>query len=405
MAYSVATAQDDLTGILNGTSLSKVVNLTNLMDRAARDVISAVDPAETKRIAELPVLYDETFDYACPADLKGDRIIDVRPLAKRYPSDKFTQTYDEPFDINKTWVWNGGLAATTWNTGIKSIRLAKSLRKGALLNACNSLTSNGTWAGGGDVTGLTTDTVNFVDANASLRFDLSGAGTTGYLECTGMDSVDLSDNEDEGANLLWFYKPTGMDLTSVTLRWGSSSTDYWEATVTANNVSTAFQDYWNLLKFNWVGASETGSPDASAIDYLRVSFVYDGDPATSVRLDNIKGFLGTAYQIEYYSKFLFRDATTGVFQETITDDTNLINLDTDSYNLYLYKLAELASPQVMSQESTYNTKYYATKFQELLDMYRAKYKSEVKKPQNSYYRMTSPSRYRRGPLSPWGQGW
>lgn len=387
MPYSISTAKDDLTGILHGTSLSKVTNLTNLMDRAGRDLLAAVDPAETKRTVELPVLYDKTYDYAAPADLKGDRIIDIKPTGRRWPSDQFTQTYDQTFDVDKDWIWNGGLATTNWNTGIKSLRIAKNMRAGQLLNGCESLTSNGTWTAGGDVTGLIVDNVNFIQGSASIRFGLSGAGTTGYVECSGMDPIDLTDDEGLGAEFLWQYLPSASQMTSVNLRWGNDSLNYWDRTVTSNSISGSFQDLWNLLRYDWNQASSTGSPDASSVSYLRVSYVYDGEPMDGLRIDGINAQRGLAYQVEYYSKYLFRDAVTGIFQETVTSDTNLINLDTDSYNLYLYKLAELAAPQVQGQDSAYDAKFYGDKWTEALRQYQGKYKSEVKKPSQPYYRM------------------
>lgn len=387
MSFSIANVKDDLAGMLQGTSLSKVTNLTNLLNRAGRDLLAEVDPMETKRFVELPVLYDKTYDYAAPADLKGDRIIDIRPLARRFPSDQISQTYDQTFDVSKDWIWNGGLATTQWNSGVKSLRLAKNMRAGQALQECESTTENGTWVAGGDVTDLIADTVNFVQGSASLRFNLSGAGTTGYLEINDMDSVDLTNDEDLGSLFSWVSFDDASQFTSVALRWGSSSSDYWTRTVTGNSVSGRFENAWNLLRYDWNGATSVGSPDASSIAYLRVSFVYDGDPASNVRLDYIVAQRGLEYQIEYYSKYLFRDATTGLFQETVTSDTNLVNLDTDSYNLYVYKCAQLAAQQIQGQDSSFDMGFAEKEWEKALKKYQAKYKSEVQKPTQPYYRL------------------
>ena len=62
------------------------------------------------------------------------------------------------------------------------------------------------------------------------------------------------------------------------------------------------------------------------------------------RINLVECILGTILEYEYYSKYLFRDAVTGAFQETVTDDSNLINLDTESYNL-LFNLTTFLAVQ------------------------------------------------------------
>lgn len=387
MPYSIANLKDDLSGMLQGTSLSKVTNLYNLFDRAGRDLLAEVDPQETKRTATLPILYDKTYDYAAPADLKGNRVIDIRPMAKRYPSDQLSQTYSQFFDVYKDWLRNGGLLTTNFNTGVKSLRLAKNMTAMATLNSCDGLADNGTWVAGGDVTDLIADTVTYVAGSGSLRFSLSGAGTTGYVENSTMDSLNLEDDEDLGSAFLYAFLPTGSAFTSVSLRWGSSSSDYWEKTMTVNNVGAAFQDGWDLLGFLWQDATETGSPDATDVTYLRVSFAYDGDPIANVRVDHITMGRGKGYEIDYYSKYLFRNAVTGAFIENVAADTNLVNLDTDSYNLLTYRCAYLAAQQIQGQDSAFDLNFAKEEWKNALDKYRAKNKSEVQKPTQPYYRM------------------
>jgi len=91
---------------------------------------------------------------------------------------------------------------------------------------------------------------------------------------------------------------------------------------------------------------------------------------------------------EYYSKYLFRNASTGTFQETVLDDSDLINLDTDSYNLLTYQVLYQATQQQQGLDAVF---YDGTFAKQQYDMgvlrYKAMYKSEVQKPQSVYYQM------------------
>jgi len=84
-----------------------------------------------------------------------------------------------------------------------------------------------------------------------------------------------------------------------------------------------------------------GSPNIT-----KIAYVYIGVTVTSnqigIKVDNIVSNMGVYRTVEYYSNYLFRDASTGAFQETVTDTSNLINLDTESYNLYFNLLAYYA---------------------------------------------------------------
>jgi hypothetical protein len=148
-----------------------------------------------------------------------------------------------------------------------------------------------------------------------------------------------------------------------------------------------FQNGWNILRFDWQTATEVGVPDATAIDTAVVNIEYDGTATTGVLVDNLSAVKGLAYQIVYYSKFLFRDANTGAFQETVTDDSNIINLDVDSYNLLFNLCAYYAAQQQQGGNSAFDVTYFLNEYQTHLKNYVAKIKSQTIAPMNTYYRM------------------
>lgn len=397
MSYTIAQLKNDLEGILHGTTLNQVTNLDNLIDRASRQILLDVDPQETKRIVNFPdPIFESVYDYPCPSDLKGNKVIDIRPQVNRSVQDNYSQTYNKTFDLTKSRTLSPEFTIN-FNTGLKTIRMANpQLISGIMINAANTIASDGTWSVGGNASTLSQDDVNYVSNGSSLKFNLiAGADpSTGYLENSTMSQVDLSELENQGTLFLYTYMPTPSSINSVTLRWGSSSTDYWESTATVTQQATVFQVGWNLLSFNWLGATSSGSPDSSEVDYLRVTWNYDGDLQTGMRLDNISASLGTIMEIEYYSKFFFRDFTTGAFQETVTDDSNLINLDTDTYNLLTYQAALLAVQQQAGSSGGTDLIFFNKAYTECLARYKKMYKSEITKPKDSYYVMPQ-TNYRR----------
>lgn len=393
MAYDITALKSDLESIGHGTTINQITNVNAMINRAARQLLLDVDPQETKRIVELgSAVFDSVYDYPLPVDLKGNKVIDLFPQVRRSVSDQFNQSYNEHFDVYKDKN-NQSQFTINFNTSVKTIRVATPLDAGVIINEGSSVTDNGTWTVGGDATGIVEDNINFVNSDGSLRFDLNGVGVTGFVENSTMTALDLSDQLNQGTEFLWVYLPTGASFTNVELRWGSSAANYYAVTVTTTQALTAFQNGWNLLAFDWDNATVVGVPVSTAIDYLRVTFTYNGNPINNVRINQTASKMGTVYMLEYYSKYIFRNATTGAYQEEVLTNSDLINLDTETFNLLTNLCALLMAQQQQGADSSFDSSFFETKYQTALARYKAMYKSEIIKPRQAYYQRTS-NRYR-----------
>lgn len=385
MAYSVTTVINDLIGVTHGTTVNKIPNLYGLLNRAARQVLLDVDPKETQRIVTLAPVFNNVFDYAIPADLKGDRIIDLRQQAGRFPGDNFNQTYGETFDTGKSLGVNNRIY-TQWNTGVKSIRIeAPMLTAPVALTDTSSTTG---WAATVGASTITLDQVNNVAGGGALVFNLLAGSASGYIETGSLATVDLSTYVNQSTGFVWVYLPTGSAVTSINLRWGSSSTAYYSLSVTQNQQGLAFQNGWNLLAFNWASAAVTGSPVTTAMDYVRVTMSYNSALQTGVKFCNLTFNLGYYFEAVYYSKYLFRDPTTNAFQETVSDSTDnnkIINLDTESYNLFFNKCAYFVAQQLQGADAAYDATFWDSEYQSSLQRYKAQNPSEAKMKAESYY--------------------
>lgn len=386
MPYNVQKLKTDLASVLHGTTTNQITNLNSLIDRAARQVLTDVDPQETRRIVPITNgVFTNVYDYGTPVDLKGNKIVDLAPQVNRTAWDVWLQAYNQSFDSNKLLSLQD-MFTINFNNAIKTVRInAPFLTTPIILNYASTITGNGTWSTGASASNLQQDNINFVGGGSSLSFDLAALGATGYLENSTMTPVNLTTGLNQGTMFLYTYMQTASNITGVTLRWGSSAGNYYQQTVTVTQSNTAFQNGWNLLSFSWNGATVVGVPDPTAIDYLRVTWAYNGTAETAMRLNVISEDLASIMNMEYYSKYLFRDNLTGVFQETVTDDSNLINLDTDSFNLLFNQVAYLAVQQQQGIDAPYDNNFFYQQYQTDLAKYKSMYKSETQKPQSRYY--------------------
>lgn len=388
MSYSITTLKNDLSGVLHGTTNNQIQNLDGVINRAARQLLLDLDPQETKRIVEfVNPIFNTVFDYPIAADVKGNKLIDIFPQVQRLPWDIWTQAYNQAFDVAKQNVFSLlNMFTLNFNTSIKTLRInAPFLNPPVIINQIEGIALNGTWAVGGTATNLAVNNTNFAQGSGSLQMDI--AVGTGYIENSTMTAVNLSAVVNQASLFVWVYVPTGTNLTSVNLRLGSSSANYYSLSVTSNQQGTAFVNGWNLCQFTWSAMSTTGTPVTTALNYSRISLAMTGTN-TGVLINGLDSILGTILSYSYYSKYLFRDAITGAYQETVTDDSNLINLDTESFNLLFNLVAFLAVQQQQGLDASfYDGNFFGQQYQAGLLRYKAQYKSELQKPMSTYYSM------------------
>ena len=394
MSYTISMARSDFEGRLHGTSLNKVANLNELMIRAGRKLFNDHDIQESIRIQTLTnALFDQVFDIALPADVKNDRIIDIRPQAEyaRSLRDNLGQRYGKSFSLYKQW---DKLYQPTFtvrnNSGVRTLRVAKSAISGIMIHPMGSVTGTGTWAASGVGTNLLVDNINFVTGGASLEVDATGAGNL-ILTNSTIPPIDFTQSGTtsyigNSSVFMWAYFPDATKVTNVNLKWGSSSSAYYTKTVTANAMGNAFVTGWNLLQFNWSGLTPVGSPVSTAYTYAQVTAAVTSS-LTGYRFDNIICQLPTLYEMEYYSFYPFSDATTGAWEERFNTDNDFINVGPLSYEVYLDQCEVLALMQMQDAGASVDIQTAQNQLLQDLTTYENKFPSQVTQPKQKYYRM------------------
>ena len=334
LSISLSQLKIDITSKLKGTSIREIRDFYGTVTGAANRMLARIDPEETRRTTVITTPFvDNVQDYSLATDYK--RMIDIRPQANRTEEpglSHFSQTtarqFNERLDPNSFSIH--------WNNMIRTLR-AQRLPKGnvMVMDTFDSLTGNGSWSVGGDASGLYVENVNFVEGNASLGFNLSGVGTAANIVNTTAAAVDMSALRYNDISFLFVYIPVGSSaqFTNFKLRRGSSASAYKEATATTKVDGTAFSDGWNFLKFEWNTATTTGSPDDTLNTYRNFSITYTAGTAISgFLIDNWTDSLGTLYEMEYYSEYIFRTAA-GAWISTPTLDSDLINIGPAAYEI------------------------------------------------------------------------
>lgn len=386
MAFNnVGELKDQISGILTGTNLDNVTNLDGCIERALGTFLLYISLKQISGRLAFSV-YDGVYDYEAPDDIFGGVIYDIRPQGvDRSEADYTYKVGIACFDRTKATLPNGVLATFEYNRGTPIMRLAQTrARASALIDACNSSTG---WVAGGDATGLAADTTNFYASPASLRFNLPVSGSSGYIEKT-TSQQNLTDYSGVGKVFVAVNTPSATAVTSVGIRLGSSSTAYYAASVTTPVIGTAIANTWQLWGIDLAGATTTGSPVITAIDYTRVIVNYNGTALSNVRIGRVFTSLPTPFEMIYGSSacFLHED---GTITNKIEDDNDEVVLPDDAFVVF----TNIASLEVLEQmggdDAEASTASMKRKIFDpitgVLTLYKAKSPSEELNTTDSWY--------------------
>ena len=349
-------------------------NIQVVANNAVRQVLSDVDLRSTKRRTALtPSLFENIYDYAAPASLKGNKIIDIEPQINRTQFDDWQLTSGEEFDRRKQTGTDGLIAVVDYDM-TKRIRVSLPIDEESItVNEMNAVDS---WLLFGDGTNLTTDTSNFVNGSASINWDISSAGgTTAGIYNASLDTFDISDYLTTGSAFVWVYISSTTNLTNFILRIGSDSSNYYYITITTGNEGLAFVAGWNLLRFDFANKATTGTPDDDACDYVALYMTKAGAKIseTDYRFNNLMIGNGEHYNVIYYSRYLWQ-SSAGVYLENSTATGDYLNCEADEYQLFLYKTASLTELDAHNFE---RANALELEYQRKLGQYKQQYASEA----------------------------
>lgn len=188
----------------------------------------------------------------------------------------------------------------------------------------STTSDSGTWvldSTTSDAENLVVDSINYNEGAGSLSFDADVSNQANdrvsILNST-MNSLDLTQFYGLSGAFLDVYIPESTNFTSVTLTWGTDTSNYYSATVTTDAYGAAWaENTWQTLKFPWTGATTvTGTPDYTDITYFRIDFNYTGSytDATGFKVDNLRFIRPEKLNLYYLSTYVGRDTNSAYIQ-------------------------------------------------------------------------------------------
>lgn len=238
--------------------------------------------------------------------------------------------------------------------------------------------ANGTWAvdsTNSDATNIGTDTIVYLKGGGSIKFDTDvsqSANNKATISVEDMTAIDISAYQRTGIIRFWLYIPevtddTSQYVTSVELRWGSSTANYWSQTVAKPANQAVFTDRWNLVEFNWREATETGTVDETKVNFLLVTVNYNASQGDDVgfRINDIKIYNPKEMKMVYFSNFTVKVTSTGIWKARADATTDEIlapdrykNCYVFAYNYYLMAMERVVTdPEVQYWERKYKGQY------------------------------------------------
>jgi hypothetical protein len=380
MSYSYLDFKNAVNEGVHG-KITSVIDIRAFLNRAVERVNGKLDLKSTIRTASLaPGIYGKQYTYPAPADLKGDSILDIKRQISR--TEEFNQTTSEQFDRTKD-TYKSSLAVTETD-GVSYLNIATELNTDeTVISDCEDVSE---WTASADATNITLDENRYVNGRASIKYDLNSGATTAVITGALTTSIDISEYKNNEI-FVWQYIPLTTALTSFTLKWGSSASDYYSATVTTTHEGLAFKVGWNLLRFTWP-TTDTGTPDDTAIDYIQLTINKTALMATSNdwRTDFIVARKGDIHDIVYYSEYYWKTAA-GVYIPKSTADTDILVAGNEEFELYVSSACDLAGQPVRLEvlERQENEKGFRDKVVE----YSESNPSEKKLVMTSYHNLSS----------------
>ncbi len=376
----------------HGGTLNKVRNELAMFERSASKFLLKNKPVTSIRTVALEqAVHDDQYNYALPGDFGS--LIDLMPMDNRSAWDSAYRGKAGRFDLRK--VQDDRVVSIEANDGQKMIRINWKGVRPIVLSSMDSLTDNGTWAVVAGATELEVDEVIKRLGVGSIAFDAAATGDG--IQNTGLDVVDLSEYRDQSDLLVDFYLESSDDLAnfnSITAIWGNNlTTAFWTGTAqTTQADGTAFRVGFNTVRIPWRTAVQTGSVDESAIDSLKFTVNVDGT-VERIHIDNIRFSRGRAFDIKYYSKYLFKQPSTGAWLTRPDDDDTLVVVDNDALPLYLFECLKDMAHQMEGTDSAFDISYARDELKELFPHFRAENPNQSKKVIS---RTTSGPRWARG---------
>lgn len=288
-------------------------------------------------------LYDGVFDYAAASDIFGSNVVDLQQQGvTRDLTDYLYKSGISDFDRTKNYLSNGSKVTFESRSGTDIMRVVSTRPIPKI--ELDPMTATTGWTAAGSASSLTLDQNIFYQFPASLRFTLTGS-STGTLT-KAISSVDLTDYLSVGVVFLAIRIPSSQtlaNLTSISVKIGSSASAYYSVSATSGFLGAFVLGDWLLVSFDLSGATTTGSPTITAIDYAQISIAHTGT-ITNFYVGDLWIALPYPVTLIYETASVFK-ASGANSSQSITTVSDTILMSDSAYAIYELECAKTVAKQ------------------------------------------------------------
>lgn len=320
----MATTLADLNTLINDRRRDSTANTIDMTTVGFRAINSTLDIWNSLHdwpwtVKDVNMNYNPNIDWYALDTIASDfkSPLTVKPYKRDLRSQEYWMVSELKFDSAQTKPRRFAVAT---KSGVQYLRLKSCDGLWSTLNTGTQYDQNGTWAGATAISNVTNDNYEGFDLPSSIAFDYSG--TTGTLTNSTMQSTDVRAYKNRSNLYFDVYIPVVTALTSFSLKWGSSSGNYYSVTTTTDYLGATFKVGWNRVKFAWNSPTVVGTPDDSAINYLQVTVAYSVNPSTSnFRVQNFFISENIPVVLTYYSVNMVYDVSGSAQLQKFNDAT------------------------------------------------------------------------------------
>ena len=352
MAFQYTRAQllSDIDAGIHG-KIGMISSQGDFVNKVVREVNNKVAIRSARRKQTLsPDLFPGIFQYACPTDLRSNRIIDIPAQAKNQDEDgTWGLVPIEQFNNREI---PGNVAFDDYN-GVRVMMLSsRTSATQIVISELDDLNSGGgTWTAFGDAENLVADSDNYIKGAGSIKWGIDASGgTTAGIENSDINEFDITDYlHGHSAVFVWVDIASTTNLTNFILRLGNDSSNYYPMTTTTRHDGTAFQAGWNLLRFDLTSLTATGTVTDTAIDYSAIYMTKAAGKVseTNYRFDWMMLSRGVIHDVLYYSKYGWQNSSA-TYLENSTAADDLLVADTEEYDIFVAKGVHLGRQYIKS---------------------------------------------------------
>lgn len=185
--------------------------------------------------------------------------------------------------------------------GVQTINIKSCDGNAAAINTATAYNQNGTWVGdGATVTNVYTDNYEGFDWPSSVGFSFNG--TTGTITNSTFSPVNMSIFQNRSNIYFDIFPASVTNITSMTLKVGTNSSNYYQFTSTTDYLGASFQAMWMKIKSSWSNPTTVGTPTITSIGYVQLTITCSGPTNIGiVRMQNFFASENVPLQLTYYS--------------------------------------------------------------------------------------------------------